>query len=271
MADYLSRGDSPFSTEQWAGIDKTVVAAAKSILIGRKFIPLYGPVGPGTFVIPKDKLIEGEGDIIGSNGKTFIPLNTLYRDFIYPWRDIEYFEENNLPLDLSRTSYAAKLLSAEEDKLLFYGDDARGIEGILNADGRLEFAAGDWKNGSAYDDVTEILALLRSKNMTGPYVLVVSPDAYASLNKVYKDTPYLDSERIEKLDVKIYTSPVLKNNDGFMVSVGSEHMDLAIGQDMVTTFLETTDMNHYFRIMEILGLRVKNPESIVALTHKGEF
>jgi uncharacterized linocin/CFP29 family protein len=265
MADYLSRGDSPFSTEKWADIDDAVVNAAKSTLIGRKFIPLYGPVGPGTFVVAKDKLVEGEGNIVGSSGKTFIPLNTLYRDFIYPWRDIEYFEENNLPLDLSRVSYAARLLSLEEDKLLFYGDSERGIEGILNAEGRQEYTTGDWEEGSAYDDVTKILSLLRSKNMLDPYVLVVSPDIYAELNKVYKDTPYLDSERIEKLGVKIYSSPALKENDGFMVSVSKDHMDLAIGQDIITTFLETTDMNHYFRIMEILGLRVKNAESIVTL------
>lgn len=270
MADYLSRGASPFSTEQWAAIDQAVVNAAKSVLVGRKFIPLFGPVGPGTFVVPKDKLVEGEGDIIGSSGKTFIPLNTLYRDFIYPWRDIQFFEENNLPLDLTRVSYAAQLLAAEEDNLLFYGDDARGIEGILNAQGRLEYTISDWKKSSAYDDVTAILALFRSKYMFGPYVLVVSPELYAALNKVYKDTPYLDSERIEKLGVKIYTTAVLKGNDGFMVSTGNQNMDIAIGQDMITSFLETTDMNHYFRVLEILGLRVKNPESIVALTQKGE-
>ncbi|MDI6601208.1 MAG: family 1 encapsulin nanocompartment shell protein [Thermoanaerobacteraceae bacterium] len=270
MADYLSREASPFSTEQWAAIDQAAVNAAKSVLVGRKFIPLFGPVGPGTFVVPKDKLVEGEGDIIGSSGKTFIPLNTIYRDFVYPWRDIQYYEENNLPLDLTRASYAATLLAAEEDKLLFYGDDTRGIEGILNAAGRLQYSISDWQEGSAYDDVVNALALLRSKYMFGPYVLVVSPALNTALNKVYKDTPYLDSERIEKLGVKIYTSPVLKDNDGFIVSTGSQNMDLVVGQDMITSFLETTDMNHYFRVFEILGLRVKNSESIVALTYKKE-
>ncbi|WP_162523543.1 family 1 encapsulin nanocompartment shell protein [Calorimonas adulescens] len=270
MADYLSRGASPFSTEEWASIDAAVVNAAKTVLVGRKFIPLFGPVGAGTFVVPKDKLVEGEGNIIGSSGKTFIPLNTLYRDFVYPWRDIQFFEENNLPLDTNRASYAATLLAAEEDKLIFYGDDSRGIEGILNANGKLEYAISNWQDGSAYDDIVNALALLRSKYMVGPYVLVVSPVLYAALNKTYKDTPYLESERIENLGVKIYQSPVLKDNDGFIVSTGSQNMDLVIGQDMITSFLETTDMNHYFRVFEIIGLRVKNPESIVALKYKGE-
>ena len=45
--DYLSREAAPFSEELWASIDQAVVEAAKEVLVGRRFMPFFGPVGPG--------------------------------------------------------------------------------------------------------------------------------------------------------------------------------------------------------------------------------
>ena len=42
--DYLSRDSAPFSEEFWGRIDDTIVDSASRILIGRRFLTLYGPV-----------------------------------------------------------------------------------------------------------------------------------------------------------------------------------------------------------------------------------
>jgi uncharacterized linocin/CFP29 family protein len=40
-------------------------------------------------------------------------------------------------------------------------------------------------------------------------------------------------------------------------------MDLVIGQDMITAFLESVSLNHNFRILETLLLRIKRKDAIV--------
>ncbi|MDK2902838.1 MAG: hypothetical protein PWQ93_757 [Clostridiales bacterium] len=261
MADYLLRNDAPLTKEQWDSVDKAVVEGAKAVLVGRKFIPLFGPVGAGTFVVPNEEANDGAD-------MKLVKLNMLCRDFVYGWREIQYFEESNLPLNTGKAFSAAAMLAADEDRLVFYGDAEKGAEGILTVGGKLSYARNDWQKGSAYDDVVAVLALLRSHYQFGPYVMVTSPPLFAALNKVYKDTPYLDAERIERLGVKLYQSPVLKDEDAFIVSANAQSIDLVIGQDIITAFVETADMNHRFRILETLGLRIKRADSIVALTYR---
>ena len=50
MEDYLGRAASPLSEELWKRLDEAVVETAKEILTARKFLPLYGPLGPGVQV-----------------------------------------------------------------------------------------------------------------------------------------------------------------------------------------------------------------------------
>ena len=40
-------------------------------------------------------------------------------------------------------------------------------------------------------------------------------------------------------------------------------MDLAIGQDLVTGYLGSSEMNHDFRVFETVLLRLKNPNAVV--------
>ncbi len=40
-------------------------------------------------------------------------------------------------------------------------------------------------------------------------------------------------------------------------------MDLVIGQDMAAAYLETKDLNHVFRIVETILLRIKNKNAVV--------
>ena len=45
--DFLSREGSPISAELWSKIDEQVVSMAKKVLVGRRFLHIYGPLGAG--------------------------------------------------------------------------------------------------------------------------------------------------------------------------------------------------------------------------------
>ena len=42
-----------------------------------------------------------------------------------------------------------------------------------------------------------------------------------------------------------------------------QYMDLAVGADLAVGYLEQKDLNHYFRILETVALRLKEPKAVV--------
>lgn len=72
--EYLLREDAPFGEELWEKIDEVVIRKAKEQLIGRKFIPIYGPLGPGVQNINIDLINANKDATISSNGEEEIEL-----------------------------------------------------------------------------------------------------------------------------------------------------------------------------------------------------
>ena len=46
--DFLMRDGAILNPEQWTELDAVVVKTAKTVLTGRKFLDIYGPLGAGT-------------------------------------------------------------------------------------------------------------------------------------------------------------------------------------------------------------------------------
>lgn len=44
--EFLMRDDVNLSAEQWQSIDSAVIQAARNVLVGRKFLQIYGPLVP---------------------------------------------------------------------------------------------------------------------------------------------------------------------------------------------------------------------------------
>lgn len=58
--EFLMRDDVNLSAEQWQSIDSAVVQAAKNVLVGRKFLQIYGPLGAGAQSVNVDVLTPAE-------------------------------------------------------------------------------------------------------------------------------------------------------------------------------------------------------------------
>lgn len=43
--DYLGRDSAPLGGALWTQLDAAVISAAKTVLTGRRFLPLFGPMG----------------------------------------------------------------------------------------------------------------------------------------------------------------------------------------------------------------------------------
>ncbi len=272
--DYLMRGSAPLTPEQWAVLDTTVVNTARSQLAGRRFLSLVGPFGAGLQALPDDRLAGGGGghiDLLGQGEdavhierRRYIPLPLIYKDFWLFWRDIEAAEQFHLPLDTSKAAVAASACANAEDSLIFNGDPEFDTPGLLSVDGRLHAPLRNWDTaGEAFLAVVEGIRVLTDADFYGPYALVTGPRLYARLNRIFDNSGVLELEQIEKLvRAGVYQTAVIPDT-AVLVATGAQNLDLAIGFDLTTGFVESTNLNYHFRVLESVVLRIKRPAAIL--------
>ncbi|WP_352420594.1 family 1 encapsulin nanocompartment shell protein [Proteiniborus sp.] len=274
--DFLLRGDAPFEDELWEKIDEIVVKKAKEQLVGRKFIPIYGPLGAGVqnininlYNVNNDTVISSNGEedteLVKVQNRRYVEIPMIFKDFFISWRDVENSKQTGLPLDLAPVAITAAACAHKENQVIFFGDEEWGYKGLMNVDGRQTMEKNNWNEGeNAFSDMVAGLEKLVRKGFYGPYVLVVSPDLYAQLQRIQPGTGKLELERIRELiNGNVYQTPILGQNKAVLLEKGMENMDLVIGQDLITGYIGPEKLNHVFRILETILLRIKRPESIV--------
>ena len=266
--DFLARDSVSFSDDFWNKIDKAVVDTAKKNLIGRQFLNIYGPLGPGAVSTQIDEITlteETNDGVVKTSGRRFIEIPQLFQDFTLLWRDIESSEKSGYPLDLSTVMLAAQEMVKKEDNLVFFGNEFLGTGGLLNTEGVTKVKRSDWTTGeSAFTDIASGLSTFRSKGLIGNYSLIVSSDLFVDLQRIQPALGILEADRISNmLHGRLFNAPVLGKNKAVLVCSEPQYMDLVIGKDMETGYLETKDLNHVFRIIETLALRIKCKDAVI--------
>jgi uncharacterized linocin/CFP29 family protein len=274
MPDFLLRDAAPLSPAQWQEIDRIAIERARQALVGRRLLPVAGPFGAGLLSVPDDRLegtVAGQVDLLGQaedavtiGRRTFLPLALIYKDFWLHWRDLEANASLGFPLPSGAIAAAASACAQTEDSLIFNGDDALGVPGLRTVPGRQTLPLSDWgQMGRGFQDVVEGIRVLTDAGFIGPFALVLSPRLYAQLNRVFENTGVLEIEQVEKLARHgVYRSAVLPEPSAILLEVGAQNADLAIGVDLSVAYIEATNMNHRFRVVESAVLRIKRPEAI---------
>src|SRR5262249_62364301 len=86
------------------------------------------------------------------------------------------------------------------DCLVFDGDKALGLPGLRTAEGRQILPFRDWATmGNAFADVVDAVRRLTAQGFPGPYALVVSPQLYAELNRIFDASGVLELDQVRKL------------------------------------------------------------------------
>jgi len=268
MGDLLAREEAPLSSEEWARLDQVVVETARKYLAGRKFIPLYGPLGAGLPAVPAVALtgLEGEGSI-GAPSGGLLPLKRLQKDFVLEYEALEMAKRLDLPLDLSAAAVAAHVVATQEDDLIFNGCPENGSPGLLNAKGVQKVEAGSWDTaGALLADVIKAMEALGSAGFPGPYAVVVAPSVWAMAHRPLGGGQMLESMVIESVaKAGFLAAPAMSPKQALVLEVGSQNLDLAVGMDLQVAYLGPDNLNHPFRVMETVALRIKRPQAIVVV------
>jgi len=274
MSDYLMRDVAPLSAEEWAALDHVVVHAAKSLLVGRRFIELTGPLGAGTLAVPVFRVCTGEGDCACDEegcecgegececdathtaGYSLLDMWTIHRDFILSWRAVEANRKLGLGLELGPVGAAAAAVAQQEDGLV--------LDTLLTAEGRNTVSLMDWDEpGGSLENVVAATETLVSKGFFGPYAVVLSPALYAKTQRVAQGMGRIVGKLIADVaEGGIFRSPILQKEEGIVLSLGAHNLDLVVAQDLVTAYVGNQGLDHRYRVMESLVLRIKRPGAI---------
>ncbi|MDI7277806.1 MAG: family 1 encapsulin nanocompartment shell protein [Anaerolineae bacterium] len=278
MPDFLLRDQAPLTGQEWEALDGAVVQVARRNLVARRFLSIFGPVGAGVQSYASDRFGDAtvaqislfaaeEESRVHVQRRAFVPLPILYQDFTINWRDLEAARRLGVPLDTTGAAIAAAAVAAREDQLILGGYGELQQYGLLNAEGRQQLPLGDWsKPGGGFAAVVSATQALNEANFRQPFTVIVPPTLHAHLNRVFDNTAVLEIDQVRRL-VRggVYVTPALPADVAVVVSPGSENMDLLIAQDLTVAFLETTSMEHHFRVLEVVSPRVKRPGAVVTL------
>jgi uncharacterized linocin/CFP29 family protein len=269
--------EAPLNEKEWEELDNIVIENARRNLIGRRFLDIYGPLGQGVQSIVNDIFEDMNKGSLSYHGedkdmstvtkRVHLTIPLLYKDFGLFWRDIEQAKALDIPIDFSPAANAATQCSLLEDDLIFNGSKEFGIPGLTNVKGHLSHIRSDWmKSGNAFTDIVEARSKLLQMGHNGPYALVLSPDLYALLHRVHQGTNVLEIEHVRELVTDgVFQTPVLKGQSGVLISTGRHNLDLVIAEDLDTAFMDTENMNYFFRVYECIVPRIKRPSAICTL------
>jgi uncharacterized linocin/CFP29 family protein len=161
--DVLRRDSAPFSGRVWQQIDATVAAVKQGNCTARRFLEVDGPYGLGltslsrddswlepqttgatpddwgvrrAYVAPDappgsdpDERISGRGTYLVQASASPVPL--IVSEFLLSIRNVEAFDDECQPLDLSRAVRAARDVALEEERLIYYGNVQGSPFGLL--------------------------------------------------------------------------------------------------------------------------------------------
>jgi uncharacterized linocin/CFP29 family protein len=131
-------------------------------------------------------------------------------------------------------------------------------------EGRESVPLGDWgEEGQGFAAVVNAVRHMTDRGLPGPYALLLSTGLYAQLNRIFGNTGVLEIEQVEKLTRRgVYATSVLPEPAALLLDSGAQNMELAVSVDLTTAYVESSNLNHRFRVLESLLLRIRRPEAV---------
>lgn len=260
----LHRKLAPVSEAAWAQIEEEASRTLKRHLAARRVVDVEGPKGFDLSAVGTGHVrgIEAPGSGIEAAIREVMPLVELRVPFELTRQAIDDVERGAEDSDWSPLKEAAKKIAFAEDRAVFEGYAAAGIDGIRKgSSNKTVKLPGHVKNYP--EAVAHGLSELRLAGVNGPYALVLGADAYMAANGGSDDGyPVLHHIR-ELLDSEIIWAPAIQG--GFLLSTRGGDFELTIGQDFSIGYLAHTDSAVTLYLQESFSFRFYTSEAVVCL------
>jgi uncharacterized linocin/CFP29 family protein len=267
--DTLNRGQAPFPASIWQAIDAAAASAARDRLTGRRFLDLEGPFGVGltTIEVGNDDYCRQPGpDEAGQVMGRAISLPMIRKSFRLSIRRVAAHVDNGQPLDLSPAQQAAEAVADREEELIYRGQPAFGLAGLLTMEGRQQVPGGDWTAPDrALQDVLAAATRLDESGYRGPYALALAPALYNNLFRLYPGSDVMGLEHLRRL----CTAGIYKAAIPGGVLVDTRVGVLILGQDLQAGYSSQDGVHYQLYVSESIVLRIDEPKAICVIAPQG--
>lgn len=262
----LLRALAPVSDAAWAMIEEEAKRTLQDILAARKLVDFTGPLGWEASALNSGrarKLAEPAAGV-EARLRSVQPLVELRVPFELSREELESVARGAQDADLDAVRQAARNAGLAEDRAVFQGYAAAGIEGVMQAAKDATLPLTD--DFTAYPAVVaDAVSRLRTSGVNGPYAIALGPRCYAGLTKTtVGGYPVMEHVR-RLLDGPIVWAPGV---DGAVVlSQRGGDFELALGQDFSLGYLEHSAAKVRLYLQESFTFRVLAPEAAVPLSY----
>jgi len=263
----LHRELAPISDAAWAEIEEEASRTLKRHLAARRVVDVQGPKGIALAAIGTGHLrpIQAPGEGIEAAQREAKPLVELKVPFELSRQAIDDVERGATDSDWAPVKEAARKIAYAEDRAVFEGYPAAGIQGIREGSSNSPVTLPSGIPGYA-SAVAQAVSQLRLAGVNGPYALVLGADAYTAVSGA-SDSGYPVLHHIERIvDGGVIWAPALQG--GFVLTTRTGDFELDIGQDISIGYQSHsgTVVQLYFR--ETFTFRLLTTEAAVPLASK---
>ncbi len=260
----LHRELAPISDMAWAQIEEEASRTLKRHLAARRVVDVQGPKGlqfsaAGT---GHSRQITTPGEGIQAAQREVKALVELRVPFELAREAIDDVERGALDSDWSPLKDAARKIAFAEDRAVFDGYAAAGIQGIRQGSSNSALTVpADLK--SYPDAVARAVSQLRVAGVNGPYALLLGAEAYTAIGGA-SDDGYPLLERIQRLvDGEIVWAPAIEG--GVVLTTRGGDFQLSIGQDISIGYLSHSEAAVRLYLQETFTFFMVTAEAAVAL------
>jgi len=189
------RMDAPITAEQYKEIDGAVKYSARQAMIGRRLLPIFGPLGFGKQAVTFDVVTEvgdaevnfawrpGASEDIVNLTRTTKAVPVIQKAFRINARSLASSRTDGTPIDTVTARSSAYKVAKKEDAIILDGYAADGtnydVTGFYQGAGNTEGSAKDF--GTALNGVSKVglaMAVMRTDSIFPPYNMVLEPTQF---------------------------------------------------------------------------------------------
>ncbi|HUA36478.1 MAG TPA: family 1 encapsulin nanocompartment shell protein [Candidatus Binataceae bacterium] len=265
----LHRELAPISDSAWAQIEEEAARTLKRYLAGRRVVDVKGPGGTMLSAVGTGHLhnLASPGDGVMTRQRDVKALVEVRVPFELERQAIDDVERGANDSDWQPLKDAAKKIAFTEDRAIFDGYGAAGIEGIRQGTSNKVLALPP--DVSNYPDViAESLNQLRLAGVNGPYSVLLGADAYTALSEA-SDHGYPVIEHIQRLvGEDIIYAPAIAG--AFVLTKRGGDFELHLGQDVSIGYLSHNDRIVTLYLQETMTFLLLTTEASVAIKPAGK-
>ena len=260
----LHRELAPISDSAWAQIEQEASRTLKRHLAARRVVDVPSPKGLDLAAVGTGHLrqIQPPGDGIQAAQRDAKAVVELRVPFELTRQAIDDVERGATDSDWSPVKEAARKIAYAEDRAVFDGYAAAGIQGIRQASSNPGVSLPSSVSGYP-GAVAQAVSQLRLAGVNGPYALVLGAEAYTAAGGA-TDDGYPIIRHIERLvDGGIIWAPAIEG--AFVLTTRSGDFELDIGQDISIGYQSHSSTTVELYFFETFTFRVLTTEAAVVL------